>query len=141
MKHKALSMLLALVMVVSLLPIAAIATGTEENTGAEEQEETVEMGENDSQQGGDGEKSQLPTARNEESAIRLFIDRNETAKTYTRYEKSRDYRLPWLFYKVGEDFAPIIPTFVKKGAECYAIQKNGDERTKIGQLNVIPGDE
>lgn len=35
MKHKALSMLLALVMVVSLLPIAAIATGTEENTGAE----------------------------------------------------------------------------------------------------------
>lgn len=35
MKHRALSMLLALLMVVSLLPIAAIATGTEENTGAE----------------------------------------------------------------------------------------------------------
>ncbi len=141
MKHRALSMLLALVMVVSLLPIAAIATGTEENTGAEEQEETVEMGENDSQQGGDGEKSQLPTAKDEESAIQLFIDRNETAKTYTRYEKPRDYRLPWLFYKMGEDFAPIIPTFVEKGAECYAIQKNGDERARIGELNVIQGNE
>ena len=55
MKHRALSMLLALLMVVSLLPVAAIANGAEENTGAEEQEETVEMGENDSQQGGDGE--------------------------------------------------------------------------------------
>ena len=54
MKHRALSMLLALLMVVSLLPIAAIANGTEENTGAEEQKETVEMGENDPQQGGDG---------------------------------------------------------------------------------------
>ena len=74
MKHRALSMLLALLMVVSLLPIAAIATGTEENTGAEEQEETVEMGENDSQQGGDGEKSQLPTAKDEESAIQLFVE-------------------------------------------------------------------
>ena len=141
MKHKALSMLLALVMVVSLLPIAAIATGTEENTGAEEQKKTVEMRKNDSQQGGDGEESQLPTAKDEESAIQLFIDRNETAKTYTRYEKPRDYRLPWLFYKVGEDFAPIIPTFVEKGAECYAIQKNGDERARIGELNVIQGNE
>lgn len=44
MKHRALSMLLALLMVVSLLPVAAIANGAEENTGAEEQEETVEMG-------------------------------------------------------------------------------------------------
>ncbi len=141
MKHRALSMLLALLMVVSLLPIAAIATGTEENTGAEEQKETVEMGENDSQQGGDGEESQLPTAEDEESAIRLFIDRNETAKTYTRYEKSRDYRLPWLFYKVGEDFAPIIPALVGNKTECYAIKKNGDERARIGELNVIQGND
>lgn len=141
MKHRALSMLLALLMVVSLLPIAAIATGTEENTAAEERKKTVEMRKNDSQQGGDGEESQLPTAKDEESAIQLFIDRNETAKTYTRYEKPRDYRLPWLFYKVGEDFAPIIPTFVEKGAECYAIQKNGDERARIGELNVIQGND
>ena len=42
MKHRALSMLLALVMVVSLLPIAAIAYGAEENTAAEERKETVE---------------------------------------------------------------------------------------------------
>ena len=61
MKHRALSMLLTLVMVVSLLPAAVTANGAEENTGAEEQKETVEMGENDSQQGGDGEESQLPT--------------------------------------------------------------------------------
>ena len=65
MKHRALSMLLALVMVVSLLPAAVTANGAEENTGAEEQKETVEMGENDSQQGGDGEESQLPTEENE----------------------------------------------------------------------------
>ena len=45
MKHKALSMLLTLVMVVSLLPIAAVADTTEENTGAKEpikKEDTVE---------------------------------------------------------------------------------------------------
>lgn len=141
MKHRALSMLLALLMVVSLLPIAAIANGAEENTAAEERKETVEMRENDSQQGGDGEESQLPTAEDEESAIRLFIDRNETAKTYTRYEKSRDYRLPWLFYKVGEDFAPIIPALVGNKTECYAIKKNGDERARIGELNVIQGND
>ena len=35
MKHRALSMLLALVMVVSLLPVAAIAGNAGENTGAE----------------------------------------------------------------------------------------------------------
>lgn len=75
MKHKALSMLLALVMVVSLLPIAAIANGAEENTGDEEQEKTVEMGENDSQQGGDGEKSQLPTEENEKTAIQLYVEK------------------------------------------------------------------
>lgn len=141
MKHRALSMLLALVMVVSLLPIAAIATGTEENTGAEEQEETVEMGENDSQQGGDGEKSQLPTEENEKTAIQLYVEKKGGATSYTRYQYDENVRLPWLFYKASEDFAPIIPTFVEKGAQCYAIQKNDNERTKIGELNVIPGNE
>lgn len=75
MKHRALSMLLALVMVVSLLPIAAIANGAEENTAAEERKETVEMRENDSQQGGDGEKSQLPTEENEKTAIQLYVEK------------------------------------------------------------------
>ena len=45
MKHKALSMLLALVMVVSLLPIAAVADTTEKNMGTKEpikKEDTVE---------------------------------------------------------------------------------------------------
>ena len=141
MKHKALSMLLALLMVVSLLPIAAIANGTEENTGAEEQKETVEMGENDPQQGGDGEGSQLPTAKDEESAIQLYVEKEDGEISYTRYQSDENVRLPWLFYKASEDFAPIIPTFVEKGAQCYAIQKNDNERTKIGELNVIPGNE
>ena len=141
MKHRALSMLLALVMVVSLLPIAAIANGTEENTGAEEQKETVEMGENDPQQGGDGEGSQLPTAKDEESAIQLYVEKEDGEISYTRYQSDENVRLPWLFYKASEDFAPIIPTFVEKGAQCYAIQKNDNERTKIGELNVIPGNE
>ena len=141
MKHRALSMLLALLMVVSLLPIAAIANGTEENTGAEEQKETVEMGENDPQQGGDGEGSQLPTAKDEESAIQLYIEKEDGEISYTRYQSDENVRLPWLFYKASEDFAPIIPTFVEKGAQCYAIQKNDNERTKIGELNVIPGNE
>lgn len=141
MKHRALSMLLALLMVVSLLPIAAIANGTEENTGAEEQKETVEMGENDLQQGGDGEGSQLPTAKDEESAIQLYVEKEDGEISYTRYQSDENVRLPWLFYKASEDFAPIIPTFVEKGAQCYAIQKNDNERTKIGELNVIPGNE
>ena len=141
MKHRALSMLLALVMVVSLLPAAAIANGTEENTGAEEQKETVEMGENDPQQGGDGEGSQLPTAKDEESAIQLYVEKEDGEISYTRYQSDENVRLPWLFYKASEDFAPIIPTFVEKGAQCYAIQKNDNERTKIGELNVIPGNE
>lgn len=141
MKHRALSMLLALLMVVSLLPIAAIATGTEENTGAEEQEKTVEMGENDSQQGGDGEKSQLPTEENEKTAIQLYVEKKGGATSYTRYQYDENVRLPWLFYKVGEDFAPIIPALVGNKTECYAIKKNGDERARIGELNVIPGNE
>ena len=118
MKHRALSMLLALLMVVSLLPIAAIANGTEENTGAEEQKETVEMGENDPQQGGDGEGSQLPTAKDEESAIQLYVEKEDGEISYTRYQSDENVRLPWLFYKASEDFAPIIPTFVEKGAQC-----------------------
>lgn len=141
MKHRVLSMLLALMMVVSLLPIAAIANGTEENTGAEEQKKTVEMGENDPQQGGDGEGSQLPTAKDEESAIQLYVEKEDGEISYTRYQSDENVRLPWLFYKASEDFAPIIPTFVEKGAQCYAIQKNDNERTKIGELNVIPGNE
>ena len=141
MKHRVLSMLLALMMVVSLLPVAVTANGAEENTGAEEQEETVEMGENGSQQGGDGEESQLPTAEDEESAIQLYVEKKNGATSYTRYQSDENVRLPWLFYKAGEDFAPIIPTFVEKDAKCYAIQKNDNERTKIGELNVIPGNE
>lgn len=86
MKHRALSMLLALVMVVSLLPIAAIANGAEENTAAEERKETVEMRENDSQQGGDGEKSQLPTEENEKTAIQLYVEKKGGATSYTRYQ-------------------------------------------------------
>ncbi|MFQ6977658.1 MAG: hypothetical protein ACLRSD_12295 [Oscillibacter sp.] len=33
------------------------------------------MGENDSQQGGDGEKSQLPTEENEKTAIQLYVEK------------------------------------------------------------------
>ena len=95
MKHRALSMLLALLMVVSLLPVAAIANGAEENTGAEEQEETVEMGENDSQQGGDGEKSQLPTEENEKTAIQLYVEKKGGATSYTRYQYDENVRPPW----------------------------------------------
>lgn len=98
MKHRALSMLLTLVMVVSLLPIAVVANGAEENTGAEEQEETVEMGENDSQQGGDGEESQLPTAKDEESAIQLYVEKKGGETSYTRYQNDENVRLPWLVY-------------------------------------------
>ena len=141
MKHRALSMLLALLMVVSLLPIAAIANGTEENTGAEEQKETVEMGENDPQQGGDGEGSQLPTAKDEESAIQLYVEKEDGEISYTRYQSDENVRLPWLFYKASEDFAPIIPTFVEKGAQCYAIQKNTAGRTLFGNLMLRPGSE
>ena len=45
MKHRTLSMLLALLMVVSLLPIAAVADTTEENADTKEpikKEDTVE---------------------------------------------------------------------------------------------------
>ena len=139
MKHKALSMLLALLMVVSLLPIAAIATGTEENTGAEEQEKTVEMGENDSQQGGDGEESQLPTEENEKTAIQLYVEKKGGATSYTRYQNDENVRLPWLVY-VNESDNAVVPaflTFFQSKAECYAIQKAADgTRTQFGQVEV-----
>ena len=139
MKHRALSMLLALLMVVSLLPIAAIATGTEENTGAEEQEKTVEMGENDSQQGGDGEESQLPTEENEKTAIQLYVEKKGGATSYTRYQNDENVRLPWLVY-VNESDNAVVPaflTFFQSKAECYAIQKAADgTRTQFGQVEV-----
>lgn len=139
MKHKALSMLLALVMVVSLLPIAAIANGAEENTGDEEQEETVEMGENDSQQGGDGEKSQLPTEENEKTAIQLYVEKKGGATSYTRYQYDENVRLPWLVY-VNESDGEAVPafnTFKQNNTVCYAIQKAADgTRREFGQVEV-----
>lgn len=111
MKHRALSMLLALVMVVSLLPIAAIANGAEENTAAEERKETVEMRENDSQQGGDGEKSQLPTEENEKTAIQLYVEKKGGATSYTRYQYDENVRLPWLVY-VNESDNAVVPAFL-----------------------------
>ncbi len=139
MKHRALSMLLALLMVVSLLPIAAIATGTEENTGAEEQEETVEMRKNDSQQGGDGEKSQLPTEENEKTAIQLYVEKKGGATSYTRYQYDENVRLPWLVY-VNESDGEAVPafnTFKQNNTVCYAIQKAADgTRTKFGQIEI-----
>ena len=139
MKHRALSMLLALVMVVSLLPIAAIANGAEENTGDEEQEETVEMGENDSQQGGDGEKSQLPTEENEKTAIQLYVEKKGGATSYTRYQYDENVRLPWLVY-VNESDGEAVPafnTFKQNNTVCYAIQKAADgTRREFGQVEV-----
>ncbi len=139
MKHRTLSMLLTLVMVVSLLPIAAIANGTEGNTGAEEQEEAVEMGENDPQQGGDGEGSQLPTEENENGAIQLYVEKRDGETSYTRYQNDENIRLPWLVY-VNESDGETVPafnTFKQKNAVCYAIQKAKDgTRTQFGQVEV-----
>ena len=139
MKHRALSMLLTLVMVVSLLPAAAVANGAEENTGAEEQKETVEMGENDSQQGGDGEESQLPTAEDEKTAIQLYVEEKGGATSYTRYQNDENVRLPWLVY-VNESDGEAVPafnTFKQNNAVCYAIQKAADgTRTRFGQVEV-----
>lgn len=139
MKHRALSMLLALVMVVSLLPIAAIANGAEENTAAEERKETVEMRENDSQQGGDGEKSQLPTEENEKTAIQLYVEKKGGATSYTRYQYDENVRLPWLVY-VNESDGEAVPafnTFKQNNTVCYAIQKAADgTRTKFGQIEI-----
>lgn len=139
MKHRALSMLLTLVMVVSLLPAAVTANGAEENTGAEEQKETVEMGENDSQQGGDGEESQLPTAEDEKTAIQLYVEEKGGATSYTRYQNDENVRLPWLVY-VNESDGEAVPafnTFKQNNAVCYAIQKAADgTRTRFGQVEV-----
>ena len=143
MKHRALSMLLTLVMVVSLLTAAATASGAEENTGAEEQKETVEMGENDSQQGGDGEKSQLPTEDNENGAIaRRLGAESDAATVYTAYQ-SEVLVLPVLYYT--KDNVVINATeelFQKMGdVKCYAIQKNTAGRTLFGNLMLRPGSE
>lgn len=139
MKHRALSMLLALLMVVSLLPAAVTANGAEENTGAEEQKETVEMRENDSQQGGDGEESQLPTEENEKTAIQLYVEKKGGATSYTRYQYDENVRLPWLVY-VNESDNAVVPaflTFFQSKVECYAIQKAADGiRTQFGQVEV-----
>lgn len=139
MKHRALSMLLTLVMVVSLLTAAATADGAEENTGAEEQKETVEMRENDSQQGGDGEESQLPTEENENGAIQLYVEKRDGETSYTRYQNDENIRLPWLVY-VNESDGETVPafnTFKQKNAVCYAIQKAKDgTRTQFGQVEV-----
>ena len=139
MKHRALSMLLTLVMVVSLLPAAVTANGAEENTGAEEQEETVEMGENDSQQGGDGEESQLPTAEDEKTAIQLYVEEKGGATSYTRYQYDENVRLPWLVY-VNESDGEAVPafnTFKQNNTVCYAIQKAADgTRREFGQVEV-----
>lgn len=142
MKHRALSILLALLMVVSLLPIAAIATGTEENTGAEEQEETVEMGENDSQQGGDGEKSQLPTEDYENGAIVLRLGaKSDAATVYTAYQ-SEVLVLPVLYYTKDNVVINATEELFQKGdVKCYAIQKNSAGRTLFGNLMLRPGNE
>lgn len=142
MKHRALSMLLALLMVVSLLPIAAIATGTEENTGAEEQEKTVEMGENDSQQGGDGEGSQLPTEENEKAATVLRLGAESDAATvYTAYQ-SEVLVLPVLYYTKDNVVINATEELFQKGdVKCYAIQKNSAGRTLFGNLMLRPGNE
>lgn len=139
MKHRALSMLLTLVMVVSLLPAAVTANGAEENTGAEEQKETVEMGENDSQQGGDGEESQLPTEENENGAIQLYVEKRDGETSYTRYQNDENIRLPWLVYVNESDGETVTAfnTFKQKNAVCYAIQKAKDgTRTQFGQVEV-----
>lgn len=143
MKHRALSMLLTLVMVVSLLTAAATASGAEENTGAEEQKETVEMRENDSQQGGDGEKSQLPTEENENGATVLRLGAESAAATvYTAYQ-SEVLVLPVLYYT--KDNVVINATeelFQKMGdVKCYAIQKKTAGRTLFGNLMLRPGSE
>ena len=142
MKHRALSMLLALLMVVSLLPIAAVADTTEENTGAEEQEKTVEMRENDSQQGGDGEKSQLPTEDYEKGAIVLRLGAESDAATvYTAYQ-SEVLVLPVLYYTKDNVVINATEELFQKGdVKCYAIQKNSAGRTLFGNLMLRPGNK
>ena len=142
MKHRALSMLLALLMVVSLLPIAAIANGAEENTAAEERKKTVEMRKNDSQQGGDGEKSQLPTEDYEKGAIVLRLGAESDAATvYTAYQ-SEVLVLPVLYYTKDNVVINATEELFQKGdVKCYAIQKNSAGRTLFGNLMLRPGNK
>ena len=116
--------------------------GNEENTGAEEQEKTVEMGENDSQQGGDGEKSQLPTEDNENGAIVLRLGAESDAATvYTAYQ-SEVLVLPVLYYTKDNVVINATEELFQKGdVKCYAIQKNSAGRTLFGNLMLRPGNE
>lgn len=115
MKHRALSMLLALVMVVSLLPVAALADGED-----------------------------LPTAADEESATQLYVDRDSTATSYVRYEKDSVFRLPFLFYlNDADDFVPakMIQGFMESSTKCYAIQTTGETRQTFGRVEIHPDGE
>lgn len=115
MKHRALSMLLALVMVVSLLPVTALADGED-----------------------------LPTAADEESATQLYVDRDSTATSYVRYEKDSVFRLPFLFYlNDADDFVPakMIQGFMESSTKCYAIQTTGETRQTFGRVEIHPDGE
>ena len=115
MKHRVLSMLLALVMVVSLLPVAALADGED-----------------------------LPTAADEESATQLYVDRDSTATSYVRYEKDSVFRLPFLFYlNDADDFVPakMIQGFMESSTKCYAIQTTGETRQTFGRVEIHPDGE
>ena len=115
MKHRVLSMLLALVMVVSLLPVAALADGED-----------------------------LPTAADEESATQLYVDRDSTAISYVRYEKDSVFQLPFLFYlNDAGDFVPakMIQGFMESSTKCYAIQTTGETRQTFGRVEIHPDGE
>ena len=115
MKHRALSMLLALLMVVSLLPVTALADGED-----------------------------LPTAADEESATQLYVDRDSTATSYVRYEKDSVFRLPFLFYlNDADDFVPakMIQGFMESSTKCYAIQTTGETRQTFGRVEIHPDGE
>ena len=115
MKHRVLSMLLALVMVVSLLPVAALADGED-----------------------------LPTAADEKSATQLYVDRDSTATSYVRYEKDSVFQLPFLFYlNDAGDFVPakMIQGFMESSTKCYAIQTTGETRQTFGRVEIHPDGE
>lgn len=121
MKHRVLSMLLALVMVVSLLPVAALADGEDLPT-----------------------EEELPTAADEESATQLYVDRDSTATSYVRYEKDSVFRLPFLFYlNDADDFVPakMIQGFMESSTKCYAIQTTGETRQTFGRVEIHPDGE
>lgn len=121
MKHRALSMLLALVMVVSLLPVAALADGEDLPT-----------------------EEELPTAADEKSATQLYVDRDSTATSYVRYEKDSVFQLPFLFYlNDADDFVPakMIQGFMESSTKCYAIQTTGETRQTFGRVEIHPDGE